>query len=48
LIAEHGWTKQETALTLADAASHLDTDLRRMLAGAERTQAIERRQELYE
>lgn len=48
LIAEHGWTKQETARTLADAASHLDTDLRRMLAGAEKTHASERREELYE
>jgi RNA polymerase sigma-70 factor (ECF subfamily) len=48
LIAEHGWTKQETALTLADAASHLDTDLRHMLAGTEKTYASERREELYE
>ena len=48
LIAEHGWTKQETGRTLADAASHLDTDLRRMLAGAEQTHASERREELYE
>ena len=47
LIAEHGWTRQETARTLADAAAHLDTDLRRMLAGAE-TSASERREELYE
>lgn len=47
LISEHGWTKQETARTLADAAAHLDTDLRRMLAGAE-TAASERREELYE
>lgn len=47
LIAEHGWTKQETARTLAEAAAHLDTDLRRMLAGAE-TSASERREELYE
>lgn len=47
LINEHGWTKQETARTLADAAAHLDTDLRRMLAGAE-TSASERREELYE
>ena len=47
LIAEHGWTKQETARTLADAAAHLDTDLRRMLAAAE-TSPSERREELYE
>ena len=47
LIAEHGWTKQETARTLAEAAAHLDTDLRRMLAGAE-TSAREQREELYE
>ncbi|HYP00381.1 MAG TPA: sigma-70 family RNA polymerase sigma factor [Pyrinomonadaceae bacterium] len=48
LIKEHGWTKQETARSLADAATHLDTDLRRMLAGAETSQASERREELYE
>jgi len=48
LVAEHGWTKQETVQTLAEAASHLDTDLRRMLAGAEQTHASERREELYE
>ena len=47
LVAEHGWTKQETVQTLAEAASHLDTDLRRMLAGAE-TYPSERREELYE
>ncbi|MDX6271830.1 MAG: polymerase sigma-70 factor, subfamily [Acidobacteriota bacterium] len=51
LVAEHGWTKQEAARTLADAATHLDTDLRRMLAGAETSTtaaAGERREELYE
>ena len=47
LIGEQGWTKQETERALADAATHLDTDLRRMLAGAE-TGARERREELYE
>jgi len=47
LISEHGWSKGETARTLADAATHLDTDLRRMLAGAE-TPASEQREELYE
>lgn len=47
LISEHGWTKQEAARTLAEAATHLDTDLRRMLAGAE-TSASEQREELYE
>jgi RNA polymerase sigma-70 factor (ECF subfamily) len=48
LIAEHGWTKQEAARTLADAATHLDADLNRMLAGAENPVASERREELYE
>lgn len=48
LIAYHGWTKQETTRTLAEAASHLDTDLRRMLVGAEKPLVSERREELYE
>jgi RNA polymerase sigma factor (sigma-70 family) len=48
LIKEHGWTKQETARSLSDAATHLDTDLRRMFAGAETSAASERREELYE
>ena len=48
LVAGYGWTKQEAAHTLADAAAHLDTDLRRMLAGAENPAASERREELYE
>jgi RNA polymerase sigma-70 factor (ECF subfamily) len=49
LIAEHGWTKQEAARTLGEAATHLDTDLRRMLAGTDAPAAAsERREELYE
>ena len=48
LVAEHGWTKQEAARTLAEAATHLDTDLKRMLTGTEAPAASERREELYE
>lgn len=48
LISEHGWSKQETARTLADAATHLDTDLRRMLTAGAETSASEQREELYE
>lgn len=48
LVARYGWTKQEAAHTLADAATHLDTDLRRMLTGAENPATSERREELYE
>lgn len=47
LVVEQGWTKQEAARALADAA-HLDTDLSRMLAGADAPGASERREELYE
>ncbi|HYY57012.1 MAG TPA: sigma-70 family RNA polymerase sigma factor [Pyrinomonadaceae bacterium] len=40
LTKEHGWTREETARSLAEAASHLDTDLQLMLtaenAAAER------------
>jgi RNA polymerase sigma-70 factor (ECF subfamily) len=32
LTKEHGWTREETARSLAEAASHLDTDLQPMLA----------------
>jgi RNA polymerase sigma-70 factor len=31
LMKEHGWTKSETARTLAEAAAHLETDLEMML-----------------
>jgi RNA polymerase sigma-70 factor (ECF subfamily) len=31
LTKEHGWTREETARSLAEAASHLDTDLQLML-----------------
>lgn len=31
LIKEHGWTREETARALAEAATHLDTDLQLML-----------------
>jgi RNA polymerase sigma-70 factor (ECF subfamily) len=48
LVAEHGWTKHEATRTLAEAALHLDTDVRRMLAGAETTATSEQREELYE
>jgi RNA polymerase sigma-70 factor (ECF subfamily) len=48
LIAKRGWKKQEASRALADAATHLDTDLRRMLVGAENPAPSERREELYE
>jgi RNA polymerase sigma-70 factor (ECF subfamily) len=47
LVGERGWTKQETGRALADAATHLDTDLRRLLAEAE-AGGRARREELYE
>jgi RNA polymerase sigma-70 factor len=31
LMKEHGWTREETARSLAEAASHLDTDMELML-----------------
>jgi DNA-binding LacI/PurR family transcriptional regulator len=31
LMKEHGWTRDETARSLAEAASHLDTDMELML-----------------
>jgi RNA polymerase sigma-70 factor (ECF subfamily) len=31
LIKEHGWTREETARSLAEAAAHLDTDMELML-----------------
>jgi RNA polymerase sigma-70 factor (ECF subfamily) len=31
LMKEHGWTQEETARSLAEAASHLDTDMELML-----------------
>jgi RNA polymerase sigma-70 factor len=31
LTGEHGWTREETARSLAEAASHMDTDLQLML-----------------
>jgi RNA polymerase sigma-70 factor (ECF subfamily) len=48
LVGRCGWTKQEAARALADAATHLDTDVRRMLAGADNPAASEQREELYE
>ena len=33
LMKDHGWTKTETARTLAEAASHLETDLELLLTG---------------
>jgi len=47
LIGVCGWTKEETARTLSEAAMHLDTDLRYLLAKTE-TAPGERREELYE
>jgi RNA polymerase sigma-70 factor len=32
LIAERGWTKEETAATLAEVATHLDTDIASLVA----------------
>jgi RNA polymerase sigma factor, sigma-70 family len=36
LMKEHGWTKSETARTLAEAAAHLETDLEMMLTEGKR------------
>jgi RNA polymerase sigma-70 factor len=48
LVAEHKWTREEVAHTLASAArTQTDADLRSMLA-AEATPPAERREELFE
>lgn len=36
LMKEHGWTRNETARTLSEAASHLETDLEMMLTDGAR------------
>jgi RNA polymerase sigma-70 factor len=47
LMGVCGWTKQETAHALREAATHLDTDLRRLVTTAEIAPG-EQREELYE
>ncbi|HST50599.1 MAG TPA: sigma-70 family RNA polymerase sigma factor [Pyrinomonadaceae bacterium] len=48
LVADHKWTREEVARTLADAArAQTDADLRSMLA-AEAAPSAERREELFE
>lgn len=42
LTKEHGWTRDETARSLAEAASHLDTDMEMMLT-TETTAPVEKR-----